>query len=96
MVSAFLLIDIRHEPQPIDLDFMRWLGEHLIPFAIVFTKADKIKEKETEKKVSNYLEVIKKDWESLPQYFITSSQKRLGKDKLLNYIQEINESIPKF
>jgi GTP-binding protein len=96
LVSAFLLIDIRHEPQPPDLDFMRWLGENYIPFTIVFTKADKIKEREIEKKVSDYLEKLKEDWESLPKYFITSSEKRLGRDELLGYIHEINESIPKF
>ena len=95
-MSAFLLIDIRHEPQPPDLDFMRWLGENYIPFTIVFTKADKIKEREIEKKVSVYLEKLKEDWESLPKYFITSSEKRLGRDELLGYIHEINESIPKF
>ena len=96
LVSAFLLIDIRHEPQPTDLDFMRWLGENYIPFTIVFTKADKIKEREIEKKVSDYLEKLKEDWESLPKYFITSSEKRMGRDELLGYIHEINESIPKF
>ena len=95
LVSAFLLIDIRHNPQPIDLDFLRWLGENLIPFSIVFTKADKIKEKEIETKVSEYLEVLKKDWETLPEYLITSSEKRLGGEQLLNYIQQINKSIEK-
>lgn len=96
LVSAFLLIDIRHEPQPTDLDFMRWLGENYIPFTIVFTKADKIKEREIEKKVSDYLEKLKEDWESLPKYFITSSEKRMGRDELLGHIHEINENIPKF
>ena len=96
MVSAFLLIDIRHEPQPIDLDFLRWLGEHFIPFSIVFTKVDKIKEKEIETKVSDYLEVLKEDWESLPHYFVTSSEKRLGREPLLNYIQQVNQSIDDF
>ena len=96
LVSAFLLIDIRHEPQPIDLDFLQWLGEHFIPFSIVFTKADKIKEKEIETKVSNYLEVLKEDWESLPLYFVTSSEKRLGREPLLNYIQQTNQSIDNF
>lgn len=96
LVSAFLLIDIRHEPQPPDLDFMRWLGENYIPFTIVFTKADKIKELEIEKKVSDYLEKLKEDWESLPKYFITSSEKRMGRDELLGHIHEINENIPKF
>jgi GTP-binding protein len=96
LVSAFLLIDIRHEPQPIDLDFLRWLGEHFIPFSIVFTKVDKIKEKEIETKVSDYLEVLKEDWESLPLYFVTSSEKRLGREPLLNYIQQIIQSIDNF
>ena len=94
-ISAFLLIDIRHEPQPIDLDFLRWLGKNYIPFSIVFTKADKIKEKEIEKKVSDYMKELERDWESQPQYFITSSKKRLGKDSLLNHIHEINQSIKK-
>ena len=95
LVSAFLLIDIRHKPQPIDLDFLRWLGENLIPFSIIFTKADKIKEKEIEIKVSEYLDALMKDWDPLPKYFITSSEKRLGSEPLLNYIQEINQSIEK-
>tara|TARA_B100000886_G_scaffold71869_1_gene45955 strand:- start:725 stop:1330 length:606 start_codon:yes stop_codon:yes gene_type:complete len=96
LVSAFLLIDIRHEPQPIDLDFLRWLGKHFIPFSIVFTKADKINEKEIEKKVLDYLKVLEQDWEILPQYFVTSSEKKLGKDTLLNYIQQINKNVKKF
>ena len=96
LVSAFLLIDIRHEPQPIDLDFLRWLGKHFIPFSIVFTKADKINEKEIEKKVLDYLKLLEQDWEILPQYFVTSSEKKLGKDTLLNYIQQINKGIKKF
>lgn len=96
LVSAFLLIDIRHDPQPIDLDFLRWLGENFIPFSIVFTKADKIKEKDTQRKVLDYLEVLKEDWESLPQYFVTSSEKRVGAEALLSYIEQINENIEKF
>ena len=73
LVSAFLLIDLRHNPQPIDMDFLRWLGENFIPFSIVFTKADKINEKDLERKVSDYLLKLKEEWESLPQYFVTSS-----------------------
>jgi GTP-binding protein len=95
LVSAFLLIDLRHEPQKIDLDFMRWLGENFIPFAIVFTKADKLKTREIETKASAYLDVLKADWESLPPHFITSSEKRLGREDVLNYIQEINENLSK-
>ena len=87
LVSAFLLIDIRHNPQPIDMDFLRWLGENFIPFSIVFTKADKIKEKDLERKVSDYLLKLKEEWESLPQYFVTSSEKKLGQESIMNYIQ---------
>lgn len=96
LVSAFLLIDIRHEPQLIDLDFLSWLGENSIPFSIVFTKADKIKENDSERKVSDYLEKLKERWESLPQYFITSSEKRLGRESILSYIKQTNENIKNF
>jgi GTP-binding protein len=93
LISAFLLIDIRHEPQPVDLDFFKWLGEHQIPFSIVFTKADKIKPGTIEKNINNYFDELKKDWEELPPYFVTSASKGNGKEELLGYIQEINESI---
>ena len=93
LISAFLLIDIRHEPQPVDLDFFKWLGEHQIPFSIVFTKADKIKPGTIEKNINNYFDVLKKDWEELPRYFVTSASKGNGKEELLGYIQEINDSI---
>ena len=96
LVSAFLLIDIRHNPQPIDMDFLRWLGENFIPFSIVFTKADKLKEKDLERKVSDYLLKIKEEWESLPQFFVTSSEKKLGQESILNYIKQINEDIKNF
>ena len=96
LVSAFLLIDIRHNPQPIDMDFLRWLGENFIPFSIVFTKADKIKEKDLERKVSDYLLKLKEEWESLPQYFVTSSEKKLGQESILNYIEQTNEDIKNF
>ena len=74
---------------------MRWLEENFIPFAIVFTKADKLKTREIETKASAYLDVLKADWESLPPHFITSSEKRLGREDVLNYIQEINENLSK-
>ena len=95
-MSAFLLIDIRHNPQPIDMDFLRWLGENFIPFSIVFTKADKIKEKDLERKVSDYLLKLKDQWESLPQYFVTSSEKKLGQESIMKYIQQVNENFKKF
>ena len=95
LISAFLLIDIRHEPQPVDLDFFKWLGEHQIPFSIVFTKADKIKPGNIEKRINNYFDELKKDWEELPPHFVTSASKGNGKEELLGYIQEINDSIKK-
>jgi GTP-binding protein len=91
LVSAFVLIDIRHEPQKIDLEFMEWLGETQIPFSIIFTKADKLKPKAIERDVKAYLDRLVEDaWEEAPNYFITSSSTSLGRDEVLNYIQEIN------
>lgn len=94
LVSAFVLVDIRHNPQPIDLEFMEWLGSNRIPFAIVFTKADKLKETEIEPHVTNYInKLLEGVWEEAPPYFITSSSKYIGRDSLLNYIEEINASL---
>jgi len=93
LIAAFLLIDLRHKPQTLDLEFMRWLGENYIPFSIVFTKADKLKEKEIKKNTSDYFKTLKDDWEEMPKHFITSSEKSLGRDELLNYINQINHSI---
>ena len=93
LISTFLLIDLRHKPQPLDLKYMRWLGKNLIPFSIIFTKADKLKEVEINEHILKYLNDIRKDWEEIPQYFITSSEKKIGKSELLNYIDEINKSI---
>lgn len=93
LVCAFVLVDIRHKPQPIDLEFMQWLGENMIPFSIIFTKADKLKPGA----VDNYIEAYKSDmlqfWEDMPNYFITSSSKNVGKDELLNYIQDLNQNL---
>ena len=93
LISTFLLIDLRHKPQPLDLKYMNWLGKNLIPFSIIFTKADKLKEVEINEHILKYLDDIRKDWEEIPQYFITSSEKKIGKSELLNYIDEINKSI---
>ena len=93
LISTFLLIDLRHKPQPLDLIYMRWLGKNLIPFSIIFTKADKLKEVEIDEYILKYLNDIRKDWEEIPQHFITSSEKKIGKSELLNYIDEINKSI---
>lgn len=93
LVSAFVLVDIRHEPQQIDLNFMQWLGEHQIPFSIIFTKSDKLKPKAIERNVAHYQSILNKSWEELPKHFITSSASYEGKEQLLNYIDSINLSL---
>lgn len=93
LVCGFVLVDIRHEPQKIDMEFMEWLGENLIPFCIVFTKADKLKPKAIENHVKTYEEVMLENWEQMPHYFITSSSKNIGKEELLNYIDSLNQNV---
>ncbi|WP_412984087.1 ribosome biogenesis GTP-binding protein YihA/YsxC [Pontimicrobium sp. IMCC45349] len=93
LVSAFVLVDIRHKPQPIDTQFMEWLGENMIPFSIIFTKADKLKPKAIENYINDYKEIMLETWEEMPNYFITSSSKHIGKDELLNYIETINNDL---
>ena len=93
LLSAFVLVDIRHEPQKIDLEFMQWLGENAIPFAIVFTKADKLTEKQIQEHVASYSEILLQQWEEMPPYFITSSENRMGKEDLLSYIETINQTL---
>jgi len=91
LMNAFLLIDLRHKPQIIDLNFMQWLGENQIPFSLVFTKADKLKPKALEKNIKDYIsEMLVKAWEELPPVFVTSSLHRTGGDELLNYIDQLN------
>ncbi|MCR4922098.1 MAG: ribosome biogenesis GTP-binding protein YihA/YsxC [Bacteroidaceae bacterium] len=93
MTCLFVLIDVRLEPQRIDLDFITWLGENGVPFAIVFTKADKQSHAKTEASVSRFLQVLEEQWEELPPHFVTSSQNKLGRDELLDYIDGINRSM---
>ncbi|GGH35502.1 GTP-binding protein [Mangrovimonas yunxiaonensis] len=93
LVCGFVLVDIRHDPQPIDLEFMQWLGENLIPFSIVFTKADKLKPKAIENHIESYKTILLEFWEDMPNYFVTSSTKNMGKDELLGYIDNINQSL---
>jgi len=93
LVCAFLLIDIRHEAQKIDLEFMQWMGENGIPFSIIFTKADKLKPGAIERNVKNYLDqLLSGVWEEVPKHFITSSSNGMGREEVLDYIGEINES----
>lgn len=93
LVSAFVLVDIRHKPQPIDLEFMQWLGENTIPFSIIFTKADKLKPKAIENHIEDYKNILLETWEEMPNYFVTSASKKIGKDALLEYIDSINKEI---
>lgn len=95
MASLFVLIDIRHKAQKIDLEFLEWLGENQVPFAIVFTKADKLGTVAGEQKVRDYCKVLKEQWEELPPIFITSSEKPRGREDILNYIEQINLQIDK-
>ena len=91
LVCAFVLVDIRHEPQKIDMEFMEWLGQNSIPFSIIFTKADKLKPKAMERNVNDYLaELVKGVWEEAPAYFVTSSSKGNGRNELLSYIDAVN------
>lgn len=89
LVNVFLLIDIRHDPQKIDREFMDWLGENGVPFSIVFTKADKLGPVKARQNVEKYLNSLLDTWEELPPHFITSSEKRQGKEEILAYIDEI-------
>ena len=93
LVSAFVLIDCRHEPQKIDLEFMQWLGENQIPFSIIFTKADKLNKTKLPKSIETYIKEMLEYWEEMPNYFITSSSSGLGKEEVLSYIQEINQQV---
>lgn len=93
LVTAFVLVDIRHEPQTIDLEFMQWLGENGIPFSIIFTKADKLKPNAITRHVEAYKNTLLETWEDMPNYFVTSSSKDIGKDDVLNYIEALNENM---
>lgn len=93
LTSLFVLIDIRHEPQKIDIEFLDWLGENGIPFSIVFTKADKLGPVAAERNVEAYKKELLKKWEELPPVFVTSSEKGKGREELLDYIYSINKEL---
>lgn len=93
LTNLFVLVDSRHEPQKIDLEFMEWLGENGIPFAIVFTKADKQGSGKLQMNVNAYKEKLLESWEELPPIFVTSSEKAQGRELLLDYINDINRSL---
>ncbi len=95
MLCAFVLVDCRHEPQKVDLEFMEWLGTNQVPFNIIFTKADKLKPEALKRNIARYQEIMLETWEECPQHFVTSSSNYHGKDELLNYIEAINNSLQK-
>ncbi|GFI12694.1 putative GTP-binding protein EngB [Muribaculaceae bacterium] len=90
MTNLFVLIDSRHKPQQIDLEFMEWLGENGVPFSIVFTKLDKLSPNAGKKLTADYCAALLDTWEELPPVFRTSSEDKRGRDALLNYIEELN------
>ena len=93
LINVFVLIDIRHDPQTIDVEFINWLGQSSIPFSIVFTKADKLGPQKAASNTSNYMKKLEETWEELPPYFITSAEKKIGRDDVLNYIEQINKQL---
>jgi GTP-binding protein len=95
LTCLFVLVDIRHEPQQIDVEFMEWLGESGVPFSIVFTKSDKLSKSQLNDSLKRYQNKLFETWEELPPLFVTSSEKGLGRDELLNYIGGINKSVKK-
>lgn len=90
MTNLFVLVDSRHEPQKIDLEFIEWLGENAVPFSIVFTKADKLGPQALQTKIDSYCKVLLNQWEELPPIFVTSSTSGKGRDELLGYIETLN------
>lgn len=95
LVCSFILIDSRHEPQKIDLEFMEFMGENRIPFCIVFTKADKMGNTKLQQNLVNYKNKILESWDSIPTHFVTSSETSMGKEDVLNYIEQVNVDIAK-
>lgn len=93
MTCLFVLVDSRLKPQKIDLEFMEWLGENGVPFGIIFTKADKQTINKTKQNVEFYLNTLREQWEELPPYFVSSSEKGTGRDEILDYIDSINKSL---
>lgn len=93
LLCLFVLIDIRHDPQAKDMEFINFLGENGVPFAIVFTKADKLPKSKVKPAAEAYMKHLTEQWEELPPYFVTSSASKLGRDELLDYIESINKEV---
>ena len=93
LVCSFVLVDSRHDPQKIDLEFMRFLGEHQIPFCIVFTKSDKLGSSKLNKQIVSYKKKLLQTWEEVPTSFVTSSSTGFGRDKFLGFIDGVNQDV---
>lgn len=93
LVNVFVLIDIRHDQQAIDREFVDWLGQSGIPFCIVFTKADKLSRQKAQQNATAWMEKLRDTWDELPPHFITSSEQRTGRDEVLSYIEKINKEL---
>jgi len=93
LVNVFVLVDIRLEPQQIDLEFIDWLGQSGVPFAIVFTKADKLTANKANQSVEAYKKKLLETWEELPPVFLTSAEKKQGRDEVLDYIEQIKREL---
>ena len=91
----FILIDIRLKPQEIDIDYINYLGKNKLPVNLIFTKADKIKKSEIDKRIDEFTSSLSQYWSSIPNYFISSSLKKIGKKEIIKYIFEINENLVK-
>ena len=91
LICLFVLLDIRHKPQPIDLEFMKKMEQDRIPFVMVFTKSDKISQTQISKNIKHYKTEMLKEWGSLPEIFITSSEKKKGRSEILKFIEKYNE-----
>ena len=93
LTCLFVLIDSRLTPQKIDVEFIHWLGENGVPFALVFTKADKSKPRALGTNVNTFLQGLREEWEELPPHFVTSAERGTGREELLQYIADINRSL---
>lgn len=96
LIYTFVLVDSRIEPQNSDIGFMEWLGENQVPFCIVFTKADKLGKAELDKNIETYKQRLLEDWEELPPIFVTSSETKLGRDEVLDFIEQQNVELENY
>jgi len=94
LVCLFILVDIRHKPQSIDVEFMNRMGEAQIPFYVVFTKSDKLSQKQIQESVETYQQILSETWEELPKMFITSAEKHIGREEILTSIEELIKTSP--